>query len=570
MLRRLFTVCLVMVAPILGTAQEAVGVVPSRQTVAQELEEVITEAKRLNNKNAFVNLSARAAALISLSDPTRGEAMFLELWKMSQVQGEKDFDSNKARIQILKYLYSRNSKLARRLLAERQAQSKSTEAARSVGFDEESQLPGNVAAALLDLDPGAAAAVLENNLTTAVTMEGLGALSQLRERNFLLADYIAGKTLDSMITRSTLASLPGLNLLGAYVFAGAEAPLPSIEADYSRSSLQQRYFVTGVEVLRASLNESRESLVNDQHLTPSLLQFRAAYQAELAAILAALATRIQPSLAPELAGIATQLAPQVPARMPRLQPTTLARLSGNFNSEDPEQRFLFALSSGDFGSARRELERLKDADKRKSYEQLVIKSEARAFLARSELMEAVTAIRKLEDPTMRLVMYLDALKAAKSKRDGDVARIVINEARLMIPQTNRNGLHLRAQLAFSSQLARLGAPEEAFEFLRGAVSSINALSHPAENVSKGEADSPMAELNDPNSLFDEPEFEKAFSTVGSLDMDMGLTQARTIQPKPIQLLARLLTIQGVIKQEAAKPKPKPAPQASPSVKTPKP
>src|SRR6185295_17561171 len=98
-----------------------------------------------------------------------------------------------------------------------------------------------------------------------------------------------------------------------------------------------------------------------------------------------------------------------------------------------------------------QLERINDEKKRTRYSQLLIKVEARSLLGKSDVMGALTLIRKLEDPT-RLVMYLDAIKAAKKKRDADLTRLVINEARLTIPQTDRNGIHVQALLLFVGQL----------------------------------------------------------------------------------------------------------------------
>lgn len=557
MARLILVFCLILTPAYLLAQAPAAIVHENESAPAEELENVIREAKRLTDKNAFVRITAQSAGLISLSDPARAEQMLLDLWKFANSQTDKNFDAQQARLQVLKYLHSRNSKLARRLISERLSQDASTPA-RLVGFDDESALPGKLAAALLDTDAAAAGAVLEQHLAMVVTNDGVGALARLRQRNFLLADYIAAKVIDAMTTRPTLTSLPGLHLLGAYTFPGSEAPPPSMEAESSRQSLQYRYFATGVEVLRASLNESSEALVKEQHYTPRHLQFRGAYQAELAAILSALAPRFQPALTPELSGLAAKLAPQVPAHMPRLSRTVLGRLSGNFSSDNPEERFVFALSAGDFDQARTELERIQDGDKRNLYGQVLIKTEARAFLARSELMEAVTAIRKLEDPTTRLVMYLDALKVTQKKRDDDVAKIIINEARLLIPQTDRNGLHLEVLLTFVSRLVKMGNHDDAMEFLNSSVTTINALSARTTKATNGTnslGEAAMAELNDPNRLLDEPEFEKAFVAVGLLDLILGLTQAKKIQPKPIQLMARLQTIQGVIKKDASKPKP---------------
>lgn len=552
-LRSFIVLCLLLTPTLLSAQQPAEVPNEPPSAPAQQLEAIITEAKDVPNENARVNITARAAMLLSYSDAARGEKLLLDLWKFANEPRDPSFNRQHAKVLILKSLYSRNAKLARRLMAEGQSPGGSS----LPGFDAESEVPGRLASALMDVDPGSAAAVLQQSLSRAVTPATLGALIRLRERDSLLADYVAAQALDALTTQPTLSSLPGLHLLGGYVFPGGEAPAPSMDAESSRLSIQLKYFSSGYDILRASLNESNEALLREQRYTPRQLQFRGAYQAEVAAILAALAPRLQPTLTPELSAIATRLAPQVPAQMPRLPQYSLARLGGSFTSEDPEQRFFFALSGGDFESARNELDRFKDADKRNLYMQVIIKSEARAFLARSEVMEAVTAIRKLDDPTSRLVMYMDALKAAKSKRDADVSRVIINEARLLIPQTDRNGLHLRALLAFTSQLAKIGATDDVVEFLKSAVSTINALgsTNSGDGASKSIAEAAMAELNDPNSLLDEPEMERAFVAVGSLDLDLALTQANKIQPKPVQLMARLQTIQGAIKQAVSKPKP---------------
>lgn len=563
----IITFCLLLTPATLMAQGNAEGLKEKRSSPAEELENVITDAKRLTDKDAYVHITARAAALISLSDPARGEQMLLDLWKFSNSQADKNFDAQRARVMVLKYLHSRNSRLARQLIAERLRQDASTPA-RLAGFDDESALPGKLAASLLDADAAAAASVLEQHLSIVVTTEGVGALVQLRQRNFLLADYIAAKVIDAMTTRPTLTSLPALHLLGAYAFPGSEAPPPSIDAESSRHSLQYRYFTTGLEVFRASLSESSEVLVREQHYTPGHLQFRGAYQAELAAILSSLAPRFRPALTPELSGLAAKLAPQVPAHMPRLSRTVLGRLSGNFSSDNPEERFAFALSNGDFDQARIELERVKEGDKRNLYGQVLIKSEARALLARSEIMEAVTAIRKLEDPASRLGMYLDALKIATTKRDADVAKIIIDEARLLIPQTDRNGLHLEALLTFVFRLIKMGIHDDALEFLNSAVTTINSLSARTKetNGTNSPREAAMAELNDPNRLLDEPAMEQAFTEVGKFDLDVGLGEAKNIQSKPVQLFARLVIIQGAVKQAAAKPKPVSSPTPAESAK----
>jgi hypothetical protein len=278
------------------------------------------------------------------------------------------------------------------------------------------------------------------------------------------------------------------------------------------------------------------------------LEFRAANQGQVAAILAALAPRLQPTLAAELNAIAVKLSSQVPPNIAQVTRFALARLSAKrFTSDDPEENFAYALTSGDFEAASVQLERITDETKRKSYTQLLIKSEARALLARLDLMAALSKIRKLEDPTARLVMYLDALRVTKRKHEPEITKLIIDEARLLIPQTGRNGLHIRALLSFA---AYLEAATDAAEFLDSAVTSINALeikSSDDDNEAKTLTDKTMRELNNPTNLLDASEMEQAFTSAGAVDLDNGLATAKRIQIRSVQLIARLEVLQGFTK-----------------------
>ena len=521
-----------------------------------DLEEVISQASRLDDKLASIVVRARAAALISYSDPARSETMFLQIWKLANERTDKDFDREQAQLQILKILFSRNSKLARRLLAEQARLAKSSPPASASGQDT-TRLSPKLALQLVDSDPVTAAALLEESLSTDVTPAGLGALFQLRAKDSFLSDYIAARTLDALTNKPTLVSLPALQVMTAYAFPGPEAPVSSVEAETSLQQLQLKYFVTSYDVLKASLNETKESLIKNYHYTERDLQYRNANQGQIAAILAALAPRFAPSLSVELNDIAGRLAPQIPANIAQLTQFALRRLRGEqLTSEDPEQQFAFALSKGDFAEARKQLDLLKDDQRKETYAQLVTKNEARTLLNQSEIMKAVTLIRNLPDQTMRLVMYLDALKAARKKRDADLTKIIIDEARLLIPQVDRNGLHARALLSFATQLSSATSNEDAIEFLNSAVTTINALAlrNTEQSEPKSMAEAAMAELNNPNSLLDAPEMEQAFSAAGLIDLERTLEQAKRIEPRAVQLTARLEAIQGVIKLPLSKPK----------------
>lgn len=564
MISRLFIIALTLLTPVYLFAQNTENVTKeSRASAAQELEAVIVEAKKLDNKNALVNVRSRAAMLVSFSNPGRSENMFLEVWKFVNEQAaDSDFDKTQAKLVILKYLFPRNPKLARQLVAEQAKPEESSSQSPSAGRDDNQRMAGRLASQLVDADPSAAASLLEKSMSISATPAAMGALSRLREKDSFLSDYVAAKVLDGLTTQPARVSLAGFSLLTAYVFPGPDAPISSIEAESSLQSLQFKYFLIGYELLKASLPETNEVLLKDQHYTQRDLQVRAAYQGQIAAILAALAPRLQPSLSVELTAIASKLAPQIPANISQLSQFSVARLSGNkFASEDPEQSLFFALSNGDFDEARKQLDRLTDDKKKDIYGQLIFKNQAKALLAQSDVMGALTAIRKIEDQTVRLVMYLEAIKAVKKKHDSDLTKIVVNEARLLIPQTDRNGLHVRALLSFVSQLTEPDTNEDAMEFLNLAVVSINTLAKRPneESAAKTLAESAMAELNDPYSLLDASEMDQAFSLVGLRDLEQALAQARRIEPRAVQLVARLETIQGVIKLPPSKPKVTPKP-----------
>ena len=533
-----------------------------------DLEEVISQAGKLDDKLASIAIRARAAALISYSDPARAETIFLEIWKLANERSEKDFDKERAQLQILKFLSLRNSKLARRLLAEQARLAQSLPQPGEPGQDPRTRLSPKLAVQLIDSDPVTAAALLEESLSTSVTPAGLGALFRLREKDPFLSDYIAARTLDGLMNKPTLVSLSALQVMTAYAFPGPESSDASPEAENSLQQLQLKYFVTSYDVLKASLSETKERLIKDYRYTEPDLQYRNANQGQIAAILAALAPRLAPALSIELNDIAGKLAPQIPTNIAQMTQFALRRLTGNqLESSDAEQQFAFALSQGDFGEARKQLDLLKDDQKREIYTQLLIKNEARTLLKRSEIMKAVTLIRSLKDQTTRLVMYIDALKAARNKRDADLTKIIIDEARLLIPQVDRNGLHARALLLFATQLSGAAANDEAIEFLSSAVTTVNALamrtSEPAEP--KSMADAVMVEFNSPNSLLDAPEMEQAFSTTGLIDLERALEQAKRIEPRAVQLTARLEAIAGVLKVSSSKPKS--APQAKPATKS---
>jgi hypothetical protein len=535
--------------------------VPQQQkdviAASEELEAVIAEAGKLDDALATINVRSRAAMLMSFSDPVRSEDMFLEVWKFANQQTDKDFDKEQALDLILKYLFPRNPKLAKRLLAEQPKADESSLQSRATGRDRNLRRLAKLASQLVDTDPSAASAMLEQSLSTGVTPAGLGALLRLREKSSLLSDFVAAKAMEALRIQPTVVSLPGLNLLTAYLFPGPDAAISSIETESSLQSLQFQYFSITYDVLKASFLETEASLLKDQHYTQGDLRFRAMCQGQVAVILAALAPRFKPSLSQELNGLARTLAVELPPGIAQLSQFTAARLSGSQSlSKNPEAAIQMAISNGDFEEAGQLIDELKNEELKKTYSQVLVRLQARTFLANSQVLEALVMMRKIEDANSRIAFYIDAVRVAKKKGDPLLSNIVVNEARTLIPQTDRNGLHVRALLSFSSQLAVMGSKDEAVHFLDTAVVAINSLPKKSDDpgVTKSSTELAMDEVNDPRSLLDAQELEHAFASMGALDLDQAIAEARKIEIRPIQMVATLEAIEHVFRNAARKPK----------------
>ena len=548
-----------LVAPFQIIAQQPqIAKTQREKAPAEELEEVIAEAGKLDDKLAIINVKARAAALVSLSDPIRSELMFIEIWKFAKGQPDKDFDKEQALTLILKQLFSRNPKLAKQLLSEEPKPEESSLESRATGRDPSLRRTAKLASQLVDEDPRAASELLEQNLSTGMTPAGLNALLRLREKDALLSDFVVAKALDGLKAQPDVVSLSGLHLLSAYLFPEGN----TVELNSSLQSLQIQYFSTTYDVLRASLAQSETALLKNQHYTQADLRFRAMYQARVSITLAALAPRYRPDLSAELNVLANKLGVLLPNNVAQLAKLTTARLSGNQTVPDnPEMAIPLAIQSGEFEEAGRLVDDLKSEELRKTYSQLLAKLEAKALLTRSDVMGALTLIRKVEDPNARLVLYLEAVKAAQKKRDAPLSSLVINEACTLIPQVDRNGLHVRALLAFASQLPALASTDEAVEFLDAAVVAMNALPKRSQEepaATKSPAELAWDEINDPRSLLDAPELDHAFSSIGAVDLEQAISEARKIGVKPVQLVARLEAVGEAMRIDARRPRSKPA------------
>ena len=241
----------------------------TRATAAAELEAVIADAGKLEDKLALLTVKARAAALISLSDSIRSELMFREVWRLLNELSDKELDKDRARSLILRSIFPRNPGLARQLLNEGKTVEATLEV-RAAGHDPDQRRTAKLATELVDEDPREASELLEASLARGMTPAGLYALQRLRQRDPLLSDFIAGKVIEGLRTQPDVVSLHGLHLLSEYLFPEG----PSTELSQSLQSLRSKYFLATYQLLRLVNGSVEATLIKDQHYTQGILNAR--------------------------------------------------------------------------------------------------------------------------------------------------------------------------------------------------------------------------------------------------------------------------------------------------------
>ncbi len=534
-------ILIIVLVPVKLLGQELVDSVASQlQRALQELESVNAEAKNLTDKLTVVKVRARVANLLWLHDSDRARMMFREMWTWLEEQKDESFDREAARTEVLQNLFPRDPSMARELLEKVSGEHKSKEApfqAQIAGTDPNLKRLVKLSSALVEQDMVMAAVLLERSLSVSVSPAALSALFRLREKDPDLADYVVVRTLENLRMRPTVVALPGAYVLIDYVFPfkqrfGRAIKLPD-------ASLRMQYFSAAHDILQRSLGES-ESLLKEKGYTERDLRFRKIYQGQMAAVLSALAPRYAPELAEELNKLATNLAAALPPEISRLHQFTLARLSGNLGeSDNSEMAISVALARGELDEAKRLLHKIEDESVKKALSQTIASVEFEAHLAKSNLVGAMVAARRIEDPNIRASLYAQLAKVAYQKGEVEFSRLILTEARTALSESDPNGMHARVLLSLAAEASAISVPISV-ELLGSAVTAINSL-----KVAPGaEAESnPLTKINDPRSLIDAPELQRAFSSVGSVDFDGALLAASQIKDGALRLIARLSACQ---------------------------
>lgn len=532
-------------------SQEQRPAVPSltqshRRLAVRELAGVIVEAQGLQDKSEALRVLAKSANLLWLQSATKSRAMFLQLWQLTYEQVGDNYDREEARTDLLRYLSPRDSKLAAKLLDEASAASTDpsevplSELAK--GSDPTSQRLLRLASKLTQQgDNTQAARVLERSLAVSVTPAALATLTELRQRSPILTDSVVSRTLDKLNNRPTVLSLPSLYLLVDYVFPASNVDANAAIVDAPSQALQTQYFSTSYVVVKKSLTESEAGLTKEQGYSTNDLRFRLMFQSHLAGVLASLASKFAPELVPELTALATGPGAAASSNAAVMSRFTRLRLSDNEESSgDRYTDIAVALAKGDVYKAERLLDGVEDETFRKAVAQTVAKVEFDLHLAKSELPEALSQARKLDDQNAKAIAFAQLARRARAKGDLDFSRLVVAEALSFFSGSKSTGLQARALLLLAPEALALSVPDS-LELLHRAVTVIN-------NLPKVSSNYDAYNLDDPLSLKDSPELQQAFATIGSEDFEGTISLAGEIEPKLIGLLARLATLETELKK----------------------
>jgi hypothetical protein len=519
---------------------------PHRQLALQELASVITEAQSLENKTEAFRVLSKSANLMWLQSPTKSRTMFQQLW---QLTNEQTGESEEARTDILRYLAPRDSKLAATLLETVDGDANRTQAPFNQlvkGIDPDSKRLIRLASKLVQQEDNVQAArVLERALAVTVAPAALQTLTALRQKSPALTDALISRTLERLKSRPTMLSVPSLYLLVDYVFPASNVDPNAAAVNVPSQKLRAQYFSTAYNILSKSLKEPATSLSEEQGYSKNDLQFRSMFQNQLAGVLAAMAPKFAPELLPELSTLATQQVSGLSADGATVSRFIRQRLSENYaGSGDRYTDIAMALTKGEIQEAERLLSGVEDQNLRAGVAQTIAKVAFDLSLAKSEFNDALSQARKMENPEIRAILFAQLARAARAKGDPDFSKLVVREALSLFGESKPSGLRARALLMLAPEALDFSVPDS-LDLLRRAVSVINDLSGGGGAEDSGRFEN---NLDDPLSLRDSPELQRAFSTIASRDFEGAISTARQIEPRLIGLLARLATLESVLKK----------------------
>lgn len=239
----------------------------------QEAEAVQSAADRIDNPLAAIKVKAKAASILWTQSPEQSRIIFSKLWDKIESQSDNAFDKEEARIALLKYLFPKDRALANRLLKKTTDKSDDevvSDFDKINGRDPETRRLAFTAYSLADTDAVLAASVLEQSLARSTPPMIAPILMKIREKNPLLANYIALRTIENFSSQSRLTAVIGLNTITAYIFPWTSSSVISDEVEESDENLRAEFMSVGYQILKASLLETDDRSTSDKHIAPTI------------------------------------------------------------------------------------------------------------------------------------------------------------------------------------------------------------------------------------------------------------------------------------------------------------
>jgi hypothetical protein len=538
----------------------------------QEAEAVQSAADRIiDNPLAVIKIKAKAASVLWTQSPEQSRLIFTKLWDKIESQSDNAFDKEEARIALLKYLFPKDRTLANRLLKKTADKSQDNEVSnyeKMNGTDPETRRLAFTAYSLADADVVLAASVLEQGLAHGTPPMIAPILTRIREKNPLLANYVALRTIENFSGQSRTAAVFGLNTITPYLFPWTPSSVISDEVEESDENLRSVFMSAGYQILKESLLESDATLIKQEQLSKKNLGFRNFSQAMLAAVLATLAPRYAPQLYSPLADVAQRLISTLPPQFASGIQTQVAAVKAKISkaeatpdseSEVSESDIIGAVARGDFKVAQTLIDKLKNESKKKIWMQLLQKAQIKSFLTNGELLDALITARKIEDGSQRMFMLAEISKAAHKKRDKVLSTDVLYEARKTNSDSLPKSIRATTLFAIAADTAYFSALEATLMLEEG-VETVNSLDDSLKDAAK------ISFSDEQNKFIDSAEMLRAFAALGQTNMEDTLLTAGKFKNKYVEMMAKLATVEKTIIKASSKTNPKMRQNRSPETR----
>lgn len=528
------------------------------QIATEELDTILAKSENIQDLRKRVSVRSKAAGLLWSRDPDESRRIFSKLWKeIDKYPEDKSFNKENSRIDLLEQLYPRDRQLANRLIAETSESHKSSDPLfdKLQGTNPETRRLAFLSYRMAEEDSVMAAAILELSLSENTAPSLPLILNRIRESNPMLANYVATQALERFQSQSPTFGLYGLVHAAAYLFPMSPSPYISTKAAESDEILRQEFMRSGYLVFKQSLIEKDEDLVQVQNLSQQALNVRRFNQVAVAGILIALSPRYAPEYYVELNAVNVGLMQSIPKQylgLISMQVAAVNALLGKVEkSELSDAEIINAIAKEDFFTAETLIKDIREGLRKKTWLNILFRSQAKAFMSRGEPHLALTAARKMENPVMSVPILIEIVKFANKKRDEPLSIMALQAAQA-VTEKLKKGMQAKMMFEVAAEIAYL-MPEQASTMIQTSVETVNGLSEIKDEIRAYTGENFWS---DPDNFLNTSSMNKAFAVYGEHNMSETLLIAHRFHDNSLQMMAKLATVERVLRKGPPKTEPK--------------